>query len=80
MGLGRLSWISTHRKSDWPSNSTATAIFEKEAREYDQERTRFIERFGIRIVRILNSNVYENLDGILEMIGNEVLKRRGESV
>src|SRR5271154_5450317 len=38
------------------------------ARQYDQERTEFIERFGIRIVRILNSDVYENLDGILEMI------------
>jgi very-short-patch-repair endonuclease len=50
------------------------------AREYDEQRTNFIERFGIRIVRILNTDVYENLDGILEMIGNEVLKRRGAAV
>ena len=54
--------------------------FREGAPEYDQERTVFIERFGIRIVRILNSDVYDNLDGILEMIGNEVLKRRGESL
>ena len=36
----------------------------------------FGESFGIRIVRILNTEVYENLDGVLEMIGREVLKRR----
>jgi very-short-patch-repair endonuclease len=50
--------------------------FREGAREYDQQRTQFIERFGIRIVRVLNSDIYGNLDGILEMIGNEVLKRR----
>ena len=52
--------------------------FREGAREYDQQRTQFIERFGIRVMRILNSDVYENLGGVLEMIGNEVLKRRGE--
>jgi very-short-patch-repair endonuclease len=50
------------------------------APEYDQKRSLFIERFGIRVVRVLNSDVYDNLDGILEMIGNEVLKRRGMAV
>jgi very-short-patch-repair endonuclease len=50
------------------------------AREYDEQRTNFIERFGIRIVRSLNTDLYENLDGILEMIGNEVLKRRNPAV
>ena len=50
--------------------------FREGAREYDQQRTQFIERFGIRIVRVLNSDIYDNLDGILDMIGNEVLKRR----
>jgi very-short-patch-repair endonuclease len=54
--------------------------FREGAREYDQQRTQFIERFGIRIVRVLNSDIYDNLDGILEMIGNEVLKRREESL
>jgi very-short-patch-repair endonuclease len=46
------------------------------AREYDQERQRFIESFGIRILRIWNSEIYDNLDGVLEMIGMEVLKRK----
>jgi very-short-patch-repair endonuclease len=52
--------------------------FREGAREYDQQRTQFIERFGIRVMRILNSDVYENLGGVLEMIGNEVLKKREE--
>ena len=45
--------------------------------EYDQKRQQFIESFGIRIVRILNTEIYENLDGVLELIGREVLERRG---
>ena len=52
--------------------------FREGAREYDEQRTQFIERFGIGIVRILNSDVYDNLDGVLEMIGNEVLNRWAE--
>jgi very-short-patch-repair endonuclease len=52
--------------------------FREGAREYDQQRTQFIEWFGIRVMRILNSDVYENLGGVLEMIGNEVLKKREE--
>jgi len=50
--------------------------FQPGAREYDQERQRFIESFGIRTVRILNTEIYDNLNGVLEMIGREVLKTR----
>jgi len=50
--------------------------FQSGASEYDLGRQQFIESFGIRIVRILNVDVYDNLDGVLEMIGEEVLKRR----
>ena len=52
-----------------------TATFNR-APEYDQGRQQFIESFRIRMVRILNVDVYENLDGVLEMIGGEVLGRR----
>ena len=44
--------------------------------KYNRKRQQFIESFGIRIVRILNTEVYENLDGVLEMIAREVLKGR----
>ena len=50
--------------------------FQPGAREYDTRRQDFIESFGIRVVRVLNCDVYENLDGVLEMIGREVLERR----
>jgi very-short-patch-repair endonuclease len=53
--------------------------FQPGAAEYDREREQFIESFGIRIVRILNTEVYDNLDGVLEMIGREVLKRREQA-
>ena len=50
--------------------------FQSGAREYDQKRGQFIESFGIKVVRILNTEVYQNLDGVLEMIGQEVLMRK----
>ena len=50
--------------------------FQPGAAEYDRKRQQFIESFGIRIVRVINTDVYENLDGVLEMIGREILKTR----
>jgi very-short-patch-repair endonuclease len=35
----------------------------------DAERTRVLEAFGYHVVRISNTDVYKNLDGVLEMIG-----------
>ena len=46
--------------------------FELGAREYDEKRRRFIEAFGIQIVRFLNTEIYDNLYGVLEKIGNDV--------
>ena len=50
--------------------------FQEGAREYDQMRQKFIESFGIKIVRFLNSDIYENLDGVLETIGREIVEQR----
>jgi very-short-patch-repair endonuclease len=50
--------------------------FQSGAPIYDVKRQQFIESFGIRIVRILNIEIYDNIDGVLEMIGREVLQRR----
>jgi very-short-patch-repair endonuclease len=50
--------------------------FQSGVREYDQKRQQFIESFGIKIIRILNIEIYQNLDGVLEMIGHAVLMRR----
>ena len=50
--------------------------FQPGSREYDRSRQDFIESYGIRLVRVLNADVYDNLDGVLEMISREVLERR----
>jgi very-short-patch-repair endonuclease len=50
--------------------------FQSGVREYDQKRQQFIESFGIKVIRILNTEIYQNLDGVLEMIGREVVMRR----
>jgi very-short-patch-repair endonuclease len=50
--------------------------FQPGAAEYDRKRQQFIESFGIRILRILNTDIYENLDGVLEMIAREILETR----
>ncbi len=50
--------------------------FQEGAKEYDDERQLFIESFGIKVLRFVNSEIRENLDGVLEAIGREVLVRR----
>jgi len=50
--------------------------YQEGAHEYDEKRTAFLESFGIKIVRFVNTEIYENLDGVLEAIGREVLARR----
>jgi len=50
--------------------------FREGAREYDHERQTFIASFGIKILRFLNMDIYENLDGVMEAIEREILDRR----
>jgi very-short-patch-repair endonuclease len=50
--------------------------FQEGAREYDRERQAYIESFGIRIIRFLNNDIYENLDGVIEGIEREIIERR----
>jgi very-short-patch-repair endonuclease len=38
----------------------------------DAERTRILDSFGFRVVRVTNIDVYENLPGVLEMIYREL--------
>ena len=37
-------------------------------RAHDAERTHTLEAFGFHVVRVSNTDVYENLNGVLEMI------------
>jgi very-short-patch-repair endonuclease len=47
---------------DGTTHSTAAEI----AR--DEERIHILESFGFHVVRVTNTDVYENIDGVLEMI------------
>ena len=47
---------------DGVTHSTTAAL------RRDEERTRILESLGFLVVRVANTDVYENIDGILEMI------------
>ena len=48
--------------------------FREGAKDYDEERQAYIESFGIRIVRYLNTDIYGNWDGVLEDLAQEMQK------
>ncbi len=40
--------------------------FSDETRVYDEERTKFLEGLGIRVIRYTNDEVMQNTDGVYE--------------
>jgi very-short-patch-repair endonuclease len=50
------------------------------AEEYDQQRQEYIEAFGITFLRFLNTDVYKNLDGVLDTIAGKAKELAGRSV
>jgi very-short-patch-repair endonuclease len=46
--------------------------FTDEAREYDRERTAFLNALNIRVLRFHNTDVYENLDAVYGRILEEL--------
>jgi very-short-patch-repair endonuclease len=46
--------------------------FEDEAKEYDENRQKFIESFRITFLRFNNMDVYNNLEGVLKSIMEKV--------
>jgi very-short-patch-repair endonuclease len=41
---------------------------------YEEERTRFLETLGLRVLRFENRDVLENLEGVLETIKNNLIE------
>ena len=54
--------------------------FRTGSQKSDWEREEFIRGFGIKTLRFLNADVYENLDGVWEVIAREVRLRFPEGV
>jgi very-short-patch-repair endonuclease len=46
--------------------------FTQEAKQYDAQRQRYIEAFGIRFLRFTNVDVYDNPDGVVEAIAGAI--------
>jgi len=36
--------------------------------EYDAERTRILENYGYRVIRFSNTEIYEDIDGVIESL------------
>jgi very-short-patch-repair endonuclease len=51
--------------------------FTDDAIEYDRERTAYLNALNIKVVRFLNTDVYENLNGVCEKILEEI---KGENL
>ncbi len=52
--------------------------YEEDGLKKDEERTSFLEQYGLSVVRIPNSEVNKNFNGVCEYIDN-VVKSRTES-
>ena len=46
--------------------------FEKEVREYDNKRTAFLEEYGLKIIRIPNSEINNNFEGICRYLNEQI--------
>ena len=42
--------------------------YDEEERDYDERRTKYLETFGIKVVRITNDEIHKNFAGCCEML------------
>jgi very-short-patch-repair endonuclease len=42
--------------------------FTDDAKEYDRQRTNYLESLGLQVIRFTNNEVFENVNGVLEVI------------
>lgn len=45
-----------------------------EAEAYDQRRSEYLASVGLQVIRFSNRDVFDNLEGVLEAIGNACKK------
>lgn len=43
-----------------------------EAKEYDEKRTAFLEKYGLKVIRIPNTEIHNNFRGVCEYINHIV--------
>ena len=52
--------------------------YTKEGKQYDKERTAFLEEYGISVIRIPNTEIHENFRGVCDYIDYFVADALGE--
>ena len=52
--------------------------YTEEGRQYDRERTAFLEEYGLSIIRIPNTEIHENFKGVCDYIEYFVAQALGE--
>ena len=52
--------------------------FTEEGRNYDEERTKFLEEYELTVIRIPNTEIFENFDGVCEHIHHAVEESIGK--
>jgi very-short-patch-repair endonuclease len=48
--------------------------FNPSAQQYDFERQEYIESVGIHFIRVTNPDIYENIDGVIQVISDYLNK------
>ncbi len=66
--LGDISRIFTAQKAKLVIELDGSQHYESEAMEKDAERTEFLEKYGLKIIRIPNNEINENFDGVCDYI------------
>ena len=54
--------------------------FTKEGEKYDTERTEFLRGYGLRVIRIPNTEIYNNFKGVCEYIDQIVKQSLSQSL
>ncbi|MCI0479125.1 endonuclease domain-containing protein [Candidatus Uhrbacteria bacterium] len=54
--------------------------FVGDAPRYDEERQRYIESLGLRVLRFTNDDVRENIEGVLEQIRDCVIQGHSRTI
>jgi hypothetical protein len=67
-GSGKLCATAGSAAGNSAASIRSTAHATPAAQKRDEERTRVLESLGFLVVRVSNVDIYDNLDGVLEMI------------
>lgn len=57
-----------------------TSHFQIGSKTKDNERQKYIETYGIHFLRYINTDIYENLEGVIEQIGETIQEIEGGKV